>query len=187
MQHIVPVIDDVEYNFASHFFPRFNKCFFANQNNGVLTLSVDPTKLLPKKRSQKDVQSRLELSVILHVLEDDILWEVGEKLYAISGMAQCCADFRCDSCGSELYIELDNGGVNGISKFHANILGWSEDEDYQQCQAIELAAFSRSVINPRCVDAFENYKKRELAKYTDKTRIKITVSPPRAVTLRRDK
>ena len=177
MPHTAPIIEGQRFDYASHFFPRFKDCYYVNCADGNTTLSLDPTKLMPKEITQKDGSKRLELSVILHKYENDIGWEIGAKLYPVKGIAQCCVDFPCQSCGSELYVETDEDSAVRISKFHANIIGWSDDEDYQQLQAIELASVSHGVVNPKCADKFENFRKNKILEYTDKTKIKISVSP----------
>ena len=177
MQHTIPIIDGQRCDFASHFFPKFKVCYYANEIDGRPVLTPDPTKVMPKENTLKDGSKRLELSVILHVHENDILWEVGKKLYPVSGIAQCCIDIPCASCGAELFIETDEESVDRISEFHANVLGWSDDESYRQLQAIELLSNSRCVINPKCNTQFENYQKRTLIEYIDKYKIKISVSP----------
>lgn len=172
MQVAAPLINNKICVRATHFFPAPKCGVLLDASTGLV--SPDPTKLMPKLVKKKNGVQRYELSVILHEKETDVRWQDGGRIYTVSGKAYGGIDFPYDAGAAvDLYVEAED---STISDFHGNVLGWQDDEDVQQAQAIGLASNAVVKINPACERRFIDYKKLRLLEYKQKSKITICTS-----------
>lgn len=174
---VLPCVKGQICEYAVHFFRTFDRGCLCLLQYMELRITPDATKLLPRKEHQMYGGDRWETSVILHSSKEDIPWDVSLKLYQ-PHFARGGIDFPCRAVESaKLFIEVDEMNKGGISEFHANLIGWDDDEDDQQIQAIELARQSRVVVNNQYYQDFLTFRRQKELELQDRAQISIRVSP----------